>query len=133
MNRTNDISSTGVESRILSTLLNEMDGINSNHGVFIIAATNSKQYIDDALLRPGRLDTIITIGLPNESDRYQLIYSIAKDYLTTKQIQQLVIVTDQWSCNKILQLYRYAVFEMINQHQNTLTIEHYQQAVTTLF
>jgi len=44
---------SGVEERILSTLLNEMDGIDSAQGVFVLAATNRLQALDAALTRPG--------------------------------------------------------------------------------
>ena len=44
---------SGVESRVLSTLLNEMDGITASAGLLVVAATNRPDLIDEALLRPG--------------------------------------------------------------------------------
>ncbi|RKP15118.1 P-loop containing nucleoside triphosphate hydrolase protein, partial [Piptocephalis cylindrospora] len=46
----------GVEGRVLSTLLNEMDGVGDTRGVLIIGATNAPWEMDEALLRPGRFD-----------------------------------------------------------------------------
>ena len=46
-------STSGVNERVLSTLLNEMDGIQELKQVFIIGCTNRPDQIDDALLRPG--------------------------------------------------------------------------------
>ena len=46
-------SGNGVNERVLSTLLNEMDGVEGRQGVMIIGCTNRPDHIDDALLRPG--------------------------------------------------------------------------------
>lgn len=64
-------NSTGVMSRVLSTLLNEMDGISSGAGgqnVLIVACTNRFKAIDSALLRPGRLEIHIQLCLPSIAD-----------------------------------------------------------------
>ena len=67
-------SSSDVHSRILSTLLNEMDGISKDDSigtqknVLVIAATNRLKAIDAALLRPGRLQEHILIDLPTIED-----------------------------------------------------------------
>lgn len=65
----------GTSDRILNQLLTEMDGINSNKMVFIIGATNRPDIIDPALLRPGRLDQLIYIPLPDEPSRLQILKS----------------------------------------------------------
>ncbi len=48
-----DDTCSGVSERVLSTLLNEMDGIEQRSGVFVVAATNRLSKIDSALIRPG--------------------------------------------------------------------------------
>jgi AAA+ superfamily predicted ATPase len=57
---------------ILTMLLAEMDGFQSNDGIFIVGATNRKDVLDEALLRPGRFDRLIYVGLPNTEDRKKL-------------------------------------------------------------
>ncbi|KAF2262655.1 cell division cycle protein 48 [Lojkania enalia] len=57
---------------IVTTLLNEMDGIEALKQVFIIAATNRPDILDSALIRPGRFDAHIHIGLPNQDARKQI-------------------------------------------------------------
>ncbi|KAK6152366.1 hypothetical protein DH2020_015001 [Rehmannia glutinosa] len=58
--------------RVLNQLLTEMDGMNAKKTVFIIGATNRPDIIDPALLRPGRLDQLIYIPLPDEDSRHQI-------------------------------------------------------------
>jgi cell division protease FtsH len=56
----------------LNQLLAEMDGFADNDGVLIIAATNRKDVLDSALLRPGRFDRIITVPLPDVESRKEI-------------------------------------------------------------
>lgn len=63
---------SGVNDKIVNQLLTELDGVEELTGVSIIAATNRADLIDDALKRPGRLDSIIEIGLPDEKTRFEI-------------------------------------------------------------
>ncbi|KAI9803105.1 MAG: AAA+-type ATPase [Piccolia ochrophora] len=58
---------------VLTTLLNELDGIESLTGVTVLAATNKPETLDLALMRPGRLDTILYVGLPNQDAREEIL------------------------------------------------------------
>ena len=69
-------SSTGVELRVLSTLLNEMDGIEGRNGVFVLGVCRAKENIDAALIRPGRFDEVIALFLPSETDRKAIIFKL---------------------------------------------------------
>ena len=62
-----------VAERVLSQFLSEMDGLEELKGVFIIGATNRVDLIDPAMLRPGRFDEIIELGLPDEEARQQIL------------------------------------------------------------
>ncbi len=57
----------------LNQLLTEMDGFEPNQGVIIMAATNRPEILDKALLRPGRFDRQIQVGLPTEEGRRQIL------------------------------------------------------------
>ncbi|CAB0011225.1 unnamed protein product [Nesidiocoris tenuis] len=59
----------GASDRVINQILTEMDGINVKKNVFIIGATNRPDIIDPAILRPGRLDQLIYIPLPDEKSR----------------------------------------------------------------
>lgn len=66
-------------SRVVNQLLTEMDGISGRKGVFLLAATNRVDIIDPAVLRPGRLDKILYVGLPNANDRADILKAITKN------------------------------------------------------
>lgn len=67
----------------LNQILSEMDGFNSNENVIVIGATNRKDILDSALLRPGRFDRIVYVPLPDRSSRI----SILNLYLKNKKIE----------------------------------------------
>jgi cell division protease FtsH len=56
----------------LNQLLAEMDGFKDNEGILVIAATNRKDVLDSALLRPGRFDRLITVPLPDRNSRKEI-------------------------------------------------------------
>ncbi|KAK4996102.1 AAA+-type ATPase [Elasticomyces elasticus] len=57
---------------VLTTLLNEMDGIESLNGVLVLAATNKPEALDTALLRPGRFDSLWYVEPPNQETRKEI-------------------------------------------------------------
>jgi transitional endoplasmic reticulum ATPase len=63
----------GAGDRVLNQILTEMDGMNAKKNVFVIGATNRPDQIDTALLRPGRLDQLIYIPLPDENSRLSIL------------------------------------------------------------
>jgi len=68
----------GAGDRVLNQILTEMDGMNAKKNVFIIGATNRPDQIDSALLRPGRLDQLIYIPLPDEPSRLSILKAALK-------------------------------------------------------
>ncbi len=67
---------TGIDkenNRIITTMLNEMDGFNPSSGILVIGATNSYQSLDPALIRAGRFDLKYHIGNPDAETRKELI------------------------------------------------------------
>jgi len=69
-------SSAGM--RVVNQLLTEMDGIEDRKGVFLMAATNRPDIVDPAVLRPGRFDKILYVGLPNDQDRVDILLALTK-------------------------------------------------------
>ena len=73
----------------LNQLLYEMDGFNNNDGIIVIAATNRKDVLDQALLRPGRFDRIIRIPLPDKSSREKIL----EFYIKQKNVEKNLSVS----------------------------------------
>ncbi|XP_019372057.1 PREDICTED: nuclear valosin-containing protein-like isoform X2 [Gavialis gangeticus] len=69
----------GASVRVVNQLLTEMDGLENRQQVFIMAATNRPDIIDPAILRPGRLDKTLYVGLPPPADRFAILKTITKD------------------------------------------------------
>merc|ERR1719245_487749 len=65
----------GAADRVINQVLTEMDGMGAKKNVFIIGATNRPDIIDGAILRPGRLDQLIYIPLPDEGSRKSILKS----------------------------------------------------------
>ena len=65
----------GAGDRVINQILTEMDGMGAKKSVFIIGATNRPDIIDPAVLRPGRLDQLIYIPLPDEGSRMNILKS----------------------------------------------------------
>ncbi|WDV47279.1 ATP-dependent metallopeptidase FtsH/Yme1/Tma family protein [Clostridiaceae bacterium M8S5] len=59
--------------RTLNALLTEMSGFKGNEGIIVVAATNRVDILDDALLRPGRFDRQIEVGLPDVNARHKIL------------------------------------------------------------
>lgn len=71
-------------TRIVNQLLTEMDGLEERKDVFIMGATNRVDMIDPAVLRPGRFDKTLYVGLPNQRDKMAIFEKATK--VTTKKL-----------------------------------------------
>ncbi|KAH6925499.1 hypothetical protein HPB50_006191 [Hyalomma asiaticum] len=67
-NRGRSGDSGGVMDRVVSQLLAEMDGLNKSADVFVIGATNRPDLLDPAILRPGRFDQLLYVGIPSDKE-----------------------------------------------------------------
>jgi cell division protease FtsH len=71
----------------LNQLLVEMDGFEGNEGIIVIAATNRPDVLDKALLRPGRFDRQVTVGLPDVRGREQILGVHIKKVPTSDDVE----------------------------------------------
>lgn len=75
----------------LNQLLVEMDGFQGNEGVIVIAATNRPDVLDPALLRPGRFDRQVVVGLPDVKGREQILRVHSRKVPTTDDVDVAVV------------------------------------------
>ncbi|KAG9343769.1 hypothetical protein JZ751_013150 [Albula glossodonta] len=66
-------SSTGVHDTVVNQLLSKIDGVEQLNNILVIGMTNRPDLIDDALMRPGRFEVKMEIGLPDEKGRMQIL------------------------------------------------------------
>ncbi|RQW79050.1 MAG: AAA family ATPase, partial [Methanothrix sp.] len=92
-------SDSHVTERVISQILTELDGLESLNSVIVIAATNRPDIIDSALLRPGRFDRLIEIGLPDEKARLQIlkIHADKKPLADDISLEDLAKKTEKYS------------------------------------
>ncbi|CAE7721717.1 nvl, partial [Symbiodinium microadriaticum] len=69
---------SGVSERVVNQLLTELDGLETRKDVYVIAATNRLELIDDAMLRPGRLGKLLYVPLPSAEDRGSILSAICR-------------------------------------------------------
>ena len=76
----------GASDRVINQILTEMDGMGSKKNVFIIGATNRPDIIDSAILRPGRLDQLIYIPLPDDGSRTSILKANLRKTPVSKKV-----------------------------------------------
>ena len=104
----------------LNELLTQMDGFEGDSGVIVIAATNKVEVLDEALLRAGRFDRRVHVGLPNIEDRKKILelYLDGKNYEIN--IDQLSIDTTGFSSAALSTLINEALLNMIKRKSKIL-------------
>ena len=65
-------------ARVVNSLLTELDGLAARDGIYVIAATNRPDMIDDAMLRPGRLETLLFVDLPGPEERVEILRALVR-------------------------------------------------------
>lgn len=106
-----------VIERVISQFLTEMDGIEELKGVVVLAATNRKDLIDDALLRTGRFDLILEVPLPTESARLEIfkVHSSGKPLGKNISMERLAGITEGFSGSDISAVCREAALVAIRK------------------
>ena len=103
--------------RVLTSLLNEMDGIEALVGVTILAATNRPEVIDPALMRPGRLDRLVYVSPPNVAARLKILEIQARKMSLADDVDltQLAERTDGCSGAEVVALCQEAGLKAMNE------------------
>ncbi|KGU20790.1 AAA family ATPase [Candida albicans P57055] len=129
-------SSTTAASNVLTSLLNEIDGVEELKGVVIVGATNKPTEIDPALLRPGRLDRHIYVAPPDYDARLQILQKCSRKFNLQSgdesvDLQKLAELTDGCSGAEVTLLCQEAGLAAImeNKEATTVTNKHFEHAL----
>ncbi len=107
--------------RMVNQLLTELDGIEELEKVTVIAATNRKDLIDTALLRPGRIDTIIELKIPDTKTRQKIfeVHTKSMPLDKTIKLEDYVKQTESWTGADIAAVCREAGMSAIKRAYKT--------------
>ena len=123
---------TGQHSGVhtVTTLLNELDGISEFKGVFVLAATNQPEALDAALIRPGRLDSMIYVGPPDRDARKYILKQRARNLKLENDVDLSSVagLTQGRSGAEIVALCQCAA-KLAFRERKKLTQEHFLAAV----
>ncbi|GAQ07766.1 ATPase family gene 2 protein [Aspergillus lentulus] len=106
---------------VLTTLLNEMDGIEELKNVLVIAATNKPDVLDPALMRPGRLDNILYIGPPDFDARKEILNIWFRKSVVHPEVdlEELAKLTDGYSGAEIVSICETAGDAALDEEEET--------------
>ena len=115
----------------LNQLLVEMDGIDENKGIVIIAATNRPDVLDPALLRPGRFDRQITVSLPDKAGRKAILKVHARNKHLSDQIDldALAARTPGFSGADLENVLNEAAILAVRANRDVITMEDLDEAI----
>ncbi|KAF2722574.1 AAA-domain-containing protein [Polychaeton citri CBS 116435] len=90
-----DDAMSEASSRVVNTMLTELDGMSARSGIYLIAATNRPDIIDEAMLRPGRLETPLFVDLPGPNERAEILQSLMRSRPISQPAAALELVGQQ--------------------------------------
>jgi cell division protease FtsH len=127
----NGFISNDEREQTLNQLLTEMDGFTKNDGVIVIAATNRKDILDTALLRPGRFDRLITIPLPDTRSRKDILNVYLKNKKLDKDIDvnKLADLSTGYSGAQLKNLINEAAINAARNGQTIINQQNIQDAL----
>ncbi len=114
----------------LNQLLVEMDGFEGGEGVIVIAATNRPDVLDPALLRPGRFDRQVVVGLPDIKGREKILQVHMRKVPAADDVVAGVIArgTPGFSGADLANLVNEAALFAARENQRTVNMEHFEKA-----
>lgn len=119
-------------TRIVTALLNELDGFQPMNGVLVIAATNSIKSLDPALIRPGRFDAKFLVPYPDKNACEQLVkmYCKGKNPAPECSVETLTKLFQGYSCSKIESTLNSAAINATQNQRTQFTLEDIKLAQT---
>lgn len=125
-----------VTERVISQLLTELDGLEGLQDVVVIAATNRPDMIDPALLRPGRFDRMVEIGLPNLESRKSILTIQTANTPLADDVDLSVVAdkTEGYTGADLSAVVNEAIMDAVRElvKSNDMTDEHLNDAKVTM-
>jgi cell division protease FtsH len=130
----NASASNDERDQTLNALLTEMSGFYENSGVVVIAATNRLDTLDEALLRPGRFDRQIEIGLPDVNSRNKILslHGLKKPFSDDVSLEELSRSTVSFSGAMLENLLNEAAISAANENKSFISQQHIDHAFYTV-
>ena len=118
----------------LNQLLAEMDGFTQNENILVIAATNRRDVLDNALLRPGRFDRIVNVPLPDQNSRVDIlnVHAINKTLDNSVNLTNYAILTAGYSGAQLKNLVNEAAINAVRYSSIIINKENFDDALDKL-
>ncbi len=125
------IGTNDEREQTLNQLLAEMDGFESNQGVVIMAATNRPEILDPALLRPGRFDRQIQVGLPTEDGRRQILKIHTRNVKLASDVDldRLAQITAGFSGADLANIVNEAALLAVRRNADAVSMDDFDRAI----
>ena len=122
---------TRVTETVVNQLLTSMDGLEQMSDVVIIGATNRPDILDPSLLRPGRFDELVLVGIPDKEARKSIfkIHTTNMPLAKDVNIDELAEITDAYVGADIEAICREAGMMALRENANEVTKEHFMRAM----
>ena len=125
-----------VSERVVNQLLTELDGLEENVDVMVIAATNRPDMIDPALIRSGRFDRLVLIGQPDEEGREQIlkIHTQESPLAPDVSLREIAEITDGYVGSDLESIAREAAIEALRESGEAEEIEmrHFRKSLESV-
>ena len=117
----------GGSERMLSQLLTELDGIGSGDGSVVVCATNRPDLIDEAVLREGRVDELIYVGLPDK--RKDIVMGAFEGVKFDGDLEECEELTEGYTGAEIVGICRDAKIEAVVEDRDEVVMDDFRKAV----
>ena len=121
--RADGSSMSEASSRVVNTMLAELDGVGDGRdGIYVIAATNRPHAIDVAMLRPGRLETVLFVGLPDAEERVDILRTLVRklpNFEYTPEIAEIARQAEGFSGADLGSLLRKAGYNAVRRRTSS--------------
>ncbi len=115
-------SNNSVTDSVVAALLTEMDGVSDRGDVFVIGATNRRDLVDAALVRPGRLETHLYLGLPARESRAAFFGISDVPFADDVDTERIIDATDGFSFADLAGMLREAALQALRRDSKAMSV-----------